>query len=349
VIEGTGQDTLITIQKEKNAALQQAFKGKMANIVIQFVKESDDKITPRIFVDDGTGKFKAVYDKSVYGIGIVGTGQSTKIFVKKDENAEKELKYDGKMFRALVILEQPLTILWTSDSWSRNERTIGPDFDKDEKFKTDPDEIKVRLLKVGKPLPKAVINGNGVCNLVGGSPRFYINGKYQNVEFSAEIFVVENTSQVYLSARSNHEQRKPPGFGGYPLFLDVTPNKQKMFFKKEISHKEGYSERLAEVKIPDFVAGKWFKARARITNIKGGKVKLEGWFNEKEYTSLIDEGQITCRNDETGEHPNTPPFSGIGESCFFRLNNNAEEDENGNKDETVKANVRIRNASIKAV
>jgi hypothetical protein len=111
-----------------------------------------------------------------------------------------------------------------------------------------------------------------------------------------------------------------------------------MFFKKEQAHNIGYSERLAEVPIPDFVPKKWFKARVRITNTPDNKVKMEAWFNEKDYTSFTDEGQISC--GKNGVNRTDPPFTGIGKSCFFRVN--------GDKD---KANVKVkyRNASISSV
>lgn len=187
---------------------------------------------------------------------------------------------------------------------------------------------------MGDPLPTATI-GNGEMTLTGGSPRFYIQGQYQGVEFESEILPVSNTSQVYLSARSNHESR-PAGFGGYPLYIDVT--QKKMFFKKEQTHVIGYSERLATVDVP-YKAGEWFKARVRITNIEGNKVKLEGFFNDTTSTEFIDSGQIECGNDT---HPKQkyPPFTGIGESCFLRVNSN------GTK---INVNVKYRNAVIKKV
>ena len=109
-----------------------------------------------------------------------------------------------------------------------------------------------------------------------------------------------------------------------------------MFFKKEQAHNIGYSERLAEVAIPDFVPQNWIKARVRITNTPDNKVKMEAWFNDKEYTSHIDDGQIACGDSKRKD----PPFTGIGKSCFFRVN--------GDKD---KANVKVRyrNASITSI
>ena len=196
---------------------------------------------------------------------------------------------------------------------------------------TDLKDSRVTLIDVGEPAPKAIIDGKGECTLRGGSPRLYINGKYRNVEFEAEIQAVENTSQVYLSARSNHEQR-PNGFGGYPLYIDV--EEKRMFFKKEQTHKIGYSGRLASVDVP-YKAGEWFKARVRITNIAGGKVKCEAWFNDSTSTTLIDSGQITC-----GEQKNTAPFTGFGESCFFRVNSNGK---------NIDVKVKYRNAKIWAI
>ncbi len=52
---------------------------------------------------------------------------------------------------------------------------------------TDLKDSRVTLIDVGEPAPKAIIDGQGECTLTGGSPRLYINGKYQNVEFEAEI------------------------------------------------------------------------------------------------------------------------------------------------------------------
>jgi hypothetical protein len=78
--------------------------------------------------------------------------------------------------------------------------------------------------------------------LDGGSPRFYINGKYQSVEFKSEFCIIEGTDHVYLSARNNHQTRKPPGFGGYPLYFDISD--KSMSFKKEIIHGVEYSESL---------------------------------------------------------------------------------------------------------
>jgi hypothetical protein len=196
---------------------------------------------------------------------------------------------------------------------------------------TDSKDSRVTLIDVGEPSPKAIIDGQGECTLTGGSPRLYINGKYQNVEFEVEIQAVENTSQVYLSARSNHEQR-PNGFGGYPLFIDV--EEKRMFFKKEQTHKIGYSDRLASVDVP-YNAGEWFKARVRITNIAGGKVKCKAWFNDRTSTTLIDSGQITC-----GGQTNTAPFTGFGESCFFRVNSNGT---------NINVKVKYRNAKIWAI
>ena len=171
--------------------------------------------------------------------------------------------------------------------------------------------------------------------LRGGSPRLYINGEYQNVEFSTELFVVDNTSQCYLSARSNHEDR-PIGFGGYPFYVDIT--QKKMFFKKEWTHERGYSDRLGTVDVP-VEAGKWFKARVRITNAEDGKVKVEGWFNDTVTTSFIDEGQIECGNDNFPKQK-YPPFTDIGRSCFFRINGP------GTKENPKSVKVRYRNAKI---
>ena len=191
-------------------------------------------------------------------------------------------------------------------------------------------DSRVKLLKVGDPAAKATI-GDGICTLEGGSPRLYILGQYQNVEFESEVLPVENTSQVYLSARSNHE-RRPEGFGGYPLYIDV--EEKNMFFKKEQTHAIGYSSRLASVKVP-IVAGQWFKARVRITNIEGNKVKCEAWFNEKTKTELIDSGTVTC-----GGQVNTAPFTGTGEACFFRVNSNGT---------NISVKVKYRNAMIRSV
>jgi hypothetical protein len=49
-------------------------------------------------------------------------------------------------------------------------------------------------------------------------------------------------------------------------------------------------------------AGEWFKARVRITNIAGGKVKCKAWFNDSTSTTLIDSGQITCGGQKIQRH-----------------------------------------------
>jgi hypothetical protein len=99
------------------------------------------------------------------------------------------------------------------------------------------------------------------------------------------------------------------------MYIDVTPGKQaKMFFKKEETHEQGYSERLATIDVP-YKAGEWFKARVRISNIGNGNVQMEAWFNTA-HTSYIDQCQIECGN-ETHPKRKAPPFTGIREACFF--------------------------------
>ena len=251
-------------------------------------------------------------------------------------NAQQYIDYYKSTAQKSTRAEQPDTIWSSKDSWTKGTRTMEITNDED---KADPVDHRCRLLDVGSPSPTAQIS-NEELTLTGGSPRFYVNDQYTDVEFEAEILVEEKTSQVYLSARSNHQQRDPPGHGGYPLYIDVT--QKKMFFKKEETHEQGYSERLATVDVP-YKDGEWFKARARITNIEDGKVKMQGWFNDTVTTSYIDKGQIECGNEK---HPKrkAPPFTGTGESCFFRVNS----DESDGKDKTS-VKVRYKNATIRKV
>jgi hypothetical protein len=253
-------------------------------------------------------------------------------------NAQQYIDYHRSINQKSKTNEPPQSELETD--WQANfakPRTLDVSLTDDDI--ADPEDTRCKLLDVGNPSAKATI-GQGENVLTGGSPRFYINGEYQNVEFEAEILPVENTSQCYLSARSNHEQRKPPGFGGYPAFFDVTPGKKaKMFFKKEETHEQGYSERLATVDIP-YKKDEWFKARVRITNIENGKVKMQAWFNDIVTTSYIDEGQIECGN-ETHPMRKAPPFTGIGESCFLRVNST------GTKENPKSAKVKYRNIKIR--
>ena len=260
-------------------------------------------------------------------------------FVTQQE-AQQYIDYEKSIYQKSVrpeqlLAQQPGTIWSSNDSWTRDTRTLEITNDKD---KADPNDSKCRLLDVGKPSPTARIDG-GENILTGGSPRFYIDGEYQDVEFESEVLVEAKTSQVYLSARSNHQQRDPDGFGGYPLYIDVT--EKMMFFKKEETHEQGYSKRLAEVEIP-YKEGEWFKARTRITNIEDGKVKMQGWFNDTT-TTCIDDGQIECGNDKH-PHRKASPFTETGESCFFRVNS----DESDGKDKT-RVKVRYKNATIRKV
>ena len=218
-------------------------------------------------------------------------------------------------------IDQTTTTLDWESNWQES-RTI-------QEGQTDPKDSRCKLLKVGEPAAKATI-GNGEMKLNGGSPRFYIMGQYQNVEFQSEIYAESNTEQLYLSARSNHE-RRPEGFGGYPLYIDVTEGS--IFFKKEATHVIGYSSRLASVNVPSAKPNTWIRAKVSITNIESNKVKCEAWVNDT-YTSFIDSGHIKC-----GDQSNTSPFTGIGESCFFRVNSSGEKG-------TASVAVRYRNAKI---
>ena len=269
---------------------------------LKITNEQEEQPAPK-FENVDTVYLERISDDGATAITVRKADQSWIKAVDKAVKFKKigvELEQTGKISGPSVTDAD-----WTSEAWSRKERTIGPNG-------IDPEDSRVKLLKVGDPSAQAVI-GNGECTLRGGSPRLYINGEYQNVEFSTELFVVDNTSQCYLSARSNHEDR-PNGFGGYPYYVDIT--QKKMFFKKEWTHERGYSGRLGTVDVP-VEAGKWFKARVRITNAEDGKVKVEGWFNDTVTTSFIDEGQIECGNDNFPKQK-YPPFTGHRQVLFFQ-------------------------------
>jgi hypothetical protein len=194
-------------------------------------------------------------------------------------------------------------LLWDSKQWNNGQaRTI-------EAGQTDPDDPNVKLLKVGDILPTCIIDGKGTAKVTGSSPRLYINVPNQNVKLSFEVLVEKSVSQLYISARSNHEDR-PDGFGGYPLYADIRGN---IFFKKELTHEIGYSSRLASKDI-EFPIEKWIKGEVTIRNIDNGKVECTGIFNGVT-TKIIDDGKIVIENDPSIK---SPPFIGVGKWCFLR-------------------------------
>lgn len=210
----------------------------------------------------------------------------------------------------------PKETLWTSKAWDRKDATIL------QGGQTDPLDKRFRLQKTGEIPPQVTIQ-LGVCNIdAGSSPRLYIDAPNVNVKFSAEIKVLRNVKEIYLVARSNHEDR-PKGFGGYYYYLNFKD--KKAYFKKEITHEDkndnktpqGYSSRLDEHPI-DFKANQWYKAELFILN-DFEDVKLEGYFDEFPINDFLDDGTIQCGNDH-GTYPNTKPFQGVGKNCFLRIN-----------------------------
>ncbi len=167
------------------------------------------------------------------------------------------------------------------------------------------------LLDVGEIRPTATIDGKGNCSVTGSSPRLYITVDNKNVKFSAEVFVVKSVREIYLVARSNHEIDEPPGFGGYYYYLNFE-NKE-AYFKKEQTHKIGYSSRLDSHPI-DFQPGKWYLAEIYVLN-DGKNVKLEGYFDGFPINDFLDDGKIKC-----GDQENTPPYIDAGKWCFLRTN-----------------------------
>jgi hypothetical protein len=170
----------------------------------------------------------------------------------------------------------------------------------------------MELLTVGGIRPTGKIE-NSIMTVTGSSPRVYYDGPWLNVDFSTDVLAVENITQSYLVARSNHEDR-PKGFGGYIFYIDFED--KAAFFKKENWHGNGgaYSDRLASVSI-DVSLGKWFNQKIICKNEGSTKVKLEAYINNKLVTSLTDSGQIAC-----GDTKNTPPHLVEAKWCFTRAN-----------------------------
>ena len=155
--------------------------------------------------------------------------------------------------------------------------------------------------------PSAFIDGQGHCSVTGSSPRLYIDAPNSNVEFSGEFKVGagDGVEEIYLVARSNHEDR-PKGFGGYYLYLNF--QEKKSYFKKEQTHELGYSPRLNEKPIP-FSADNWHTAAIQVVNEDDKKVRLMGHFDGQQVNDWTDNGSV-----------NGPAFQGIGKWCFVRVN-----------------------------
>jgi hypothetical protein len=205
---------------------------------------------------------------------------------------------------------------WTSIAWTNgNKRVIGPG-------EYDPYDNRAHLLRVADRPPSAAIDGAGICVMAGSSPRFYIDGQWQNIEMSSDIFIGKSVKECYLVVRSNHEDR-PDGFGGYYLYLNY--DDQEMYFKKELTHELGYSSRLVSKSIR-FQRRRWVNAKIRVKNGTAGEVEIQGEFNEQNIT-LTDSGQIKC-----GDVSNTAPYLDVGKWCFIRTNSPSD--------------VRYRNVSI---
>ena len=255
------------------------------------------------------------------------------------QKAQQYIDYYKSIFQKPHTTELPsgpTPALWTSQAWSNgNSRTLSAG-------NKDPDDDRMKLLHVGDPLPVAKIDGQGILTVTGGSPRVYYEGAWQNVEFSADVKANGNIEQSYLVARSNHEIR-PEGFGGYDLYVDLSD--KKIFFKKEICHElhngmKGYSERLAEVEV-DVKEADWFNQKVRITNVEGGKVLLEGFFNGEKKNEVIDDGSIKCGDEDGGlQMKETPQFTEAAKWCYTRVNS---------KGENVAGDISYRNVAIKTI
>jgi hypothetical protein len=63
-------------------------------------------------------------------------------------------------------------------------------------------------------------------------------------------------------------------------------------------------------------------------------------FNDSVSTTLIDSDQIQCGGKPGYTMKEYPPFTGIGESCFLRVNSIE-----GNQD----SKIRYRNVSVKSI
>jgi hypothetical protein len=159
---------------------------------------------------------------------------------------------------------------------------------------------------VGDPAPSAFIDGQGQCSVSGGSPRLYMDAPNRNVEFVGEFKVgaSDDVKEVYLVARSNHEDR-PKGFGGYYYYLNFKD--KKAYFKKEQTHELGYSPRLDE-KVIQWEPDEWVTAKIVVVD-NGKKVELQGHFNGIYLNHWVDDGSVKG-----------PAFQGIGKWCFVRVN-----------------------------
>jgi hypothetical protein len=259
---------------------------------------------------------------SEYSISGLSTGSAkTVIRIGRTNNANDVAEqYNGPAERVEVKVEtatisgpiiEPGEGSWISEKWDNgNSRTIGAD-------QTDPDEPKLKLLKVGDILPRAEIDGRkGECEVFGSSPRLYFSVPNKDVEMSAEVMVTNDVEIAHLIVRSNHEDR-PDGHGGYYLYCNMKDNK--VYFKCEETHEKGYSPRLGEKTI-NFTKDAWHKMVMRATN-DGGSVVLEGKFDDVSIRQRVTEDRFI--------------YQGEGKWCFIRTN-----DPNG---------VKYRNVQIKAI
>jgi hypothetical protein len=59
-----------------------------------------------------------------------------------------------------------------------------------------PYDNRAHLLGVGDRPPSAAIDGAGICVMAGSSPRFYIDGQWQNIEMSSDIFIGKSVKEL---------------------------------------------------------------------------------------------------------------------------------------------------------
>jgi hypothetical protein len=158
-----------------------------------------------------------------------------------------------------------------------------------DKRNSDPDDIECDLhckAKEGKTVTKASVDGKGILNLIGVTPRIYINDparklKWFNVESTVYFYIVKKLAKggayvaCRLCGRSNHQNEYNCSASGTGYSYETKNSNGTNQARKEIGHPV-YSDNVIS-NISGVKAKKWIGHKLIVKSQPDGSVLVQGW------------------------------------------------------------------------